>query len=570
NYTLFDENSEAAARSFVAFEDQRSSQSAAEAMDRDGVLFFGLMSDLAIACWNSKHYPRYGNGNIEIIVRNSETLQFPSGMKIITSKRGRQELWILTASFQKYMAGTLHSNETNFRIQAGFVDELIRGTKCDFSDYYRRNFRPFFTNDPPSESRYFRRLLSPDHYLSHPLGISSTKHVDQTYLIRRFLPVFLGVISHGTNSAARDFSNTMEVIHEWKYIDFVSNDGEEASRDYTKFVPIDVDRWRNYTFVTVIRQEEDIPSSLNTITDRNGPGGPLLAPYPDWSWANVKNCSAIISVYRVAIDRCDRLWVLDTGVVGTDQTCPAKLVVFDLHTSRLLRRIEIPKDVATNSTTGSGLLVTPVVQTFGHNCKRTNVYISDVEGYGLIVYDGDDSFQRLTSSAFDADLRYQNYTIEGQTFQLNDGIIGMALSPRNLLHFNPMSSHNLNAVNTRELLRGNEIKGEDILWTQASAKAASRTGAIFFGLVGDTSIACINEHRPLKRHNIVEVARNRETLQFTSGLKVKNARRGEELLALTNRYQKAATDTYNLSEVNFRILRGNVNRLIAGTACRVK
>ena len=37
----------------------------------------------------------------------------------------------------------------------------------------------------------------------------------------------------------------MEVIHEWKYIDFVPNDEEEASRDYTKFVPIDVDRWRS-------------------------------------------------------------------------------------------------------------------------------------------------------------------------------------------------------------------------------------------------------------------------------------------------------------------------------------
>lgn len=31
------------------------------------------------------------------------------------------------------MSGTLNSNETNFRIQAGLVDELVRGTKCDVS-----------------------------------------------------------------------------------------------------------------------------------------------------------------------------------------------------------------------------------------------------------------------------------------------------------------------------------------------------------------------------------------------------------------------------------------------------
>lgn len=31
------------------------------------------------------------------------------------------------------MSGTLNSDEINFRIQAGFVDELVRGTKCDVS-----------------------------------------------------------------------------------------------------------------------------------------------------------------------------------------------------------------------------------------------------------------------------------------------------------------------------------------------------------------------------------------------------------------------------------------------------
>jgi len=39
-------------------------------------------------------------------------------------------MWILTSSFQKFMTGSMNPNETNFRIQAGYVDELIRGTKC--------------------------------------------------------------------------------------------------------------------------------------------------------------------------------------------------------------------------------------------------------------------------------------------------------------------------------------------------------------------------------------------------------------------------------------------------------
>lgn len=141
NYTLFHENPEAAARSFVPFEHERSSQSVAQAMNHDGVLFYGLLSDLAIGCWNSKHYPQFEGKNNEIIVRNPETLQFPSGLKIITSKKGKQELWVISVSFQKYMSGTLHSNETNFRIQAGFVDELVRGTKCDVSSLEGRFHR---------------------------------------------------------------------------------------------------------------------------------------------------------------------------------------------------------------------------------------------------------------------------------------------------------------------------------------------------------------------------------------------------------------------------------------------
>lgn len=51
-------------------------------MDKNGVLFFGLLSDLAIGCWNSVTYPEYGGTNTEVVVVNPETLQFPSGLKV--------------------------------------------------------------------------------------------------------------------------------------------------------------------------------------------------------------------------------------------------------------------------------------------------------------------------------------------------------------------------------------------------------------------------------------------------------------------------------------------------------
>lgn len=106
-------------------------------------------------------------------------------LQIVTAKKGRQELWVLTVSFQKYMSGSLSSNETNYRIQAGFVDELVRGTRCDASpstpsrkpgsygkwklwhrehsfDHYRDSFSPtgysVFARDrfPFHSQKYFR------------------------------------------------------------------------------------------------------------------------------------------------------------------------------------------------------------------------------------------------------------------------------------------------------------------------------------------------------------------------------------------------------------------------------
>ncbi|XP_060832417.1 major royal jelly protein 2-like [Bombus pascuorum] len=401
------------------------------------------------------------------------------------------------------------------------------------------------------------------------------------------LVVFLGIICQGStfwinsyNPFARNLENAMRVVYEWRYIDF--DFGSEARRqaainsgeyNYTTVNPIDVDRWRNLTFVTVIR-DKGVPSSLNVISDKRGPGGPLLTPYPNWNWTSTENCSNIISVYRVSIDRCDRLWVLDTGVINDDHVCPAKLVVFDLTTSELLQQIEIPENIAINSTSGQGLLVTPAVQTFDRDCNRIYVYIADADGYGLIVYDGS-SFRRLTSNAFNFDPRYTNYTIDGTSFQLQDGIVGMAISPVTAnLHFSPMSSHNLDYVNTYQLmqLQGDQVQyqeAEDILWTQSSAKAVSTSGAVFFGLVSDTSIGCRNEFRPLRRENIRLVARNRQTLQFTSGLKVKDCLGREELWAMTNKYQRIATGTLDYDDVNFRILKGDVARLIRGTRCQL-
>lgn len=58
--------------------------------------------------------------------------------------------------------------------------------------------------------------------------------------------------------------------------------------------------------------------------------------------------SRIISTFRLRVDECDRLWVMDTGladILGSpNQYKPPAIVIFDLNTDKLIRRFVIPED----------------------------------------------------------------------------------------------------------------------------------------------------------------------------------------------------------------------------------
>lgn len=82
----------------ITIENFRGSHSSAEAMDSNGNLFFGIWNPIGIACW---HYSMpYTPANIHIVAQNNETLQFPSGVKVIKNLYGQEELWVATMKLQ--------------------------------------------------------------------------------------------------------------------------------------------------------------------------------------------------------------------------------------------------------------------------------------------------------------------------------------------------------------------------------------------------------------------------------------------------------------------------------------
>jgi len=100
--------------------------------------------------------------------------------------------------------------------------------------------------------------------------------------------------------------------------------------------------------------------------------------------------------------------------------------VFDLRNDELLYQWVIPDDVARNRT-GEGQLITPIVE-IGDTCQDVTVYMADVTGHGLVIFDGS-GFHRLESDVYGPEDRFSNFTIAGESFNLPDGVLGMALSP---------------------------------------------------------------------------------------------------------------------------------------------
>ncbi|XP_059622549.1 major royal jelly protein 1-like [Phlebotomus argentipes] len=379
-------------------------------------------------------------------------------------------------------------------------------------------------------------------------------------------------------------------------------------------VPIDVDvAYRNMggslIFVTVPRFTNGIPVTLGTISGMSTSMGPMIRAYPDYASqsSHGARCDGITSVFRVSVDKCKRLWVLDTGRIGDDVLCQPQILVYDLNTDYKLRQYRIPMSQVTKSS----LLVTSVVDVRNSGCDQTMVYIADVTGFGLIVYDYKrNKSWRVNNKLFYPHPKFGTFTIKGESFDLMDGVLGLAISPPvsrtqrggyglffppygdpydyqnsvlpptdRLLFFHALASATENAV-PLSLLDNSTIwenNPDDMprsfreigyRGTQSAAEAVDQHGNLFFGLMNPIAIACWDTNTEYNKQNIKIVAQSDDTLQFVSGLKiVMNGRGEEELWVMTCRFQKTMTGTRNFRELNFRIMALQVNQLLGGTRC---
>lgn len=120
---------------------------------------------------------------------------------------------------------------------------------------------------------------------------------------------------------------TPELRFAWKQVDYVWDSPEQRENSIKNgtFVqahnlPLGLARWKDKLFVTVPRWKNGVASSLNYV-DVDGSQDQLLKPYPSLkdnlvpdTAKELPSNSSIISVFRVFVDPCDRLWIMDSGL----------------------------------------------------------------------------------------------------------------------------------------------------------------------------------------------------------------------------------------------------------------
>lgn len=273
---------------------------------------------------------------------------------------------------------------------------------------------------------------------------------------------YQGVNNRKSSSPRQRRSNAFEVVYEWRQIDFEYPSLSHRQQAIingafvpTNNLPLGVERWRDRLFVTTPRWKNGVPATLSVLplpaTDTNAP----LRPYPSWDWhadpeASKPDCERLMSVYRLHIDECQRLWVLDAGVVNAtislNQLCPPKIVVFDLRTDRPIFAYELPADQVKEDSLHTNL----IVDIRNGRCEDAYAYITDVWRNGITVFSlSYGRSWRTTNHFYLPNPTASDYTVGGLNFQWTDGVFGLSLTPLNdnkdrLLIFHPMSSFAVN------------------------------------------------------------------------------------------------------------------------------
>lgn len=286
-------------------------------------------------------------------------------------------------------------------------------------------------------------------------------------------------------------------------------------------------------------------------------------------------------MFRVRVDACDRLWVMDTGIAdilgNTIEYSKPQILIYNLLDDKLIRQYVFkPEDVQENS-----FFANIVVDVDKDKCDEAFAYVPDLGAYAIVVYDmKNDKTWRIKHNFFHFNPLEGDYNVGGVNFQWTDGVFGIALTRPNpdgsrTAFFHALSSYSEFKVNTFVLQDEKEGKGSNYTaYSLVGNKGANSqtsasfihepTGVMFYTQVNKDAIYCWNTDKPFEQENLEEVASDSTTMVFPNDLKVdyKN-----NLWVLTDKLPVFVIKGLDPKEVNYRIFVSPVAEAIKNTNC---
>ncbi|XP_054747674.1 major royal jelly protein 1-like [Anastrepha obliqua] len=376
-----------------------------------------------------------------------------------------------------------------------------------------------------------------------------------------------------TPAYAPTVRSNLEIVKQWKLFSFdfppLAPVSDTNYYNQVNVVPTSMTVAYDRIFIATPKLFSGVPATVSYISKSDYSESPSLQAYPDWSYTvsgrNSFNCSDpyLVSVYRMRIDSCNRLWILDAAVSRTfedsEQTCQPKILVFDLSTDRVVKRIDIPKDVLRNQSILVNLVIDETTSTSG-TCDDVFVYIADTVKPAIIVYDGArDMVWRLSHPAMWPDPDLGLVQVLNDRFFIMDGIIGLALDTVNgILYFQPLATDRIFSI-TKDALRAGPRRLHDVLPIRFLGKKSSQglplyiapqDGSLLFSPVTETAIVSWN---PQTNKQAV-LSYDADALQFVADISDSPWDNGV-VYAMSSKFNRFTLETVNRQEINFRLMR---------------
>lgn len=390
----------------------------------------------------------------------------------------------------------------------------------------------------------------------------------------------------------------LDVLHSWPYVDFLypSDAARNAAVQMSTYIPenvviLDSDQYidrsgNRRVFVSMPRFRDGIPATVGEVTDVRRQNTVLIRPFPNWESQSSAECEGPTSVYRIHIDSCNRLWVLDTGRIDTfmnpRRVCQPKLLIYDLaNNDNRIQRYELPDGVVTQTSNVASLITD--IRSGSNGCQNTFAYIADVNAFGLVVYDfANRNSWRIDHNYFHPFPAHGTIKVKDVTFDLMDGVFGLGLGPiingERFLYFHSLASLNEGSVQTSVLrdyptivnnwsadrIRSSFKLSGDAKPGQSTLQVVTEDGIAIFAVLAKYALYCWNTKLPYTSNNLHLIYQNDETLQFISGMKLL----GDALLVTSSRLQNYIDGKRDTTTVKYRILSGSASNLLSGSPCR--